>query len=348
MNDIVRFRRLLFLVALLSCAIPGMAAADAVSDFYKGKTVRIIVGYPPGGGYDVYARVLAQFLPRHIPGNPNVIVQNMPGASSLTASNHLYATADKDGTVMAAPSNSLAFAPLQGIDGARFDPTKFNWIGSPNKEVGMLITWNTAPAKTVQDAMKTELTVGSSSANASSSFFARVLNATLGLKLKLILGYPGTIDSYLAMERGETDGYASAFWTSLKATKPQWLSEKKINILVQYGAEPHPDIPDVPFARDVAKAEDDKLLLDVSMAPLAFGRPFMLPPDVPAERVAAIRKAFLDVYADPAFKAETVKQQLELDPVTGDQLQDILRRTYAAPKPVVDRLKALYEAGNQK
>jgi tripartite-type tricarboxylate transporter receptor subunit TctC len=331
---------------LLSAAVlpPGTVRADAVGDYLKGRIVHLVVAYPPGGGYDVYARVMAQFLPKHLPGNPTVIVQNMPGAGSLTAANYLYSVAEKDGTVILAPSNSLAFAPLQGVSGANFDPTRFNWVGSPSRETGILIVWHTVPVNVVQDLTVREITLGTSSANATSSFYGRVLNSMLGLKMKLIRGYQGSNESFLAMERGEVDGYAAAFWNTLKSTRPDWLRDRKIRLLVQYGAEPSPELPGVPFARDLAAAEDDRILLDFANAPLAFGHPFVLPPGVPADRVAAWRRAFLDIYRDPAFIAEAAKQQIEIDPSTGEQLQEILQRAYAAPQPVIARLRTLYDA----
>jgi tripartite-type tricarboxylate transporter receptor subunit TctC len=313
-------------------------------DYLKGKIVHLVVAYPPGGGYLTFMPGDGAFLPKHLLGNPTVIVQNMPGAGSLTAANYLYSVAEKDGTVILAPSNSLAFASLQGVAGVKFDPTKFNWVGSPSKETGILIVWHSSPVNTVQDLTRIEITLGSSSANATSSFYARVLSTTLGLKMKVIRGYRGTVDSFLAMERGEVDGYAAAFLSSLKSVRPDWLRDKKIKLLVQYGAEPSPELPGVPFARDIADADDDKILLDVANAPLAFGRPYMLPPGVPADRVAAWRRAFLDTYRDPAFIAEAEKQQIEIDPSTGEQLQEILQRAYAAPRPVIDRLRMLYDA----
>jgi tripartite-type tricarboxylate transporter receptor subunit TctC len=323
---------------------PAAAKADAVADFFKGKVVRLVVAYPPGGGYDVYARALAQVLPRHLPGNPAVIVQYMPGAGSLTATNYLYAAAEKDGTVVLAPSNSAAFAPLQGVDGAKFDPTQFNWIGSPSKETGILIVWHTAPVAAVADLRSREITLGTSSANASSGFYGRVLNAALSLRMKLVRGYRGSTESFLAMERGEVDGYASAFWNSLKSTKPDWLRDRKVKLLLQYGVEPNPELAGVPFARDLAAADDDKILLDVANAPLAFGRPFVLPPGVPAERVAAWRKAFLDSYRDPALIAEAARLEIDIDPSTGEEMQDMLARAYATPQRVIARLRSLYEA----
>ena len=281
-------------VSVASLLAPASVKADATSDFFKGKVVHMVVAYPPGGGYDVFARVLAQVLPRHLPGNPTIIVQYMPGAGSLTATNYLYAGAEKDGTVILAPSNSIAFAPLQGVSGANFDPTRLNWVGSPSRETGILIAWHTVPVNVVQDLTVREITLGTSSANATSSFYGRVLNSVLGLKMKLIRGYHGSNESFLAMERGEVDGYAAAFWNTLKSTRPDWLRDRKIRLLVQYGAEPNPELPGVPFARDLAAAEDDRILLDFANAPLAFGHPFVLPPGVPADRVAAWRRAFMD------------------------------------------------------
>jgi tripartite-type tricarboxylate transporter receptor subunit TctC len=324
--------------------VPAGLRAETTADFSKGKVVHLVVGYPPGGGYDVFARILAQVVPRHLPGNPAIIVQYMPGAGSLTATNYLYSSAEKDGTVILAPSNSIAFAPLQGINGAKFDPTRFNWIGSPSKETGILIVWHTTPVDTIQDLRSREITLGTSSANATSSFYGRVLNSTLGLKMKLIRGYPGSVDSYLAMERGEVDGYAAAFWNSLKSTKPDWLRDRKVKLLVQFGAESNPELAGVPFARDFAATEDDRTLLDVANAPLAFGRPFVLPPGVPADRVAAWRKAFSDTYHDPVFIAEAVKQQIEIDPSSGEEMQGIIQHAYAAPQGVIDRLRSLYNA----
>jgi tripartite-type tricarboxylate transporter receptor subunit TctC len=341
----IRSKILPSLLGALLAVSAGNARAADMADHFKGKQIKIVVGFSTGGGYDVYARVLAQFLPRHIPGNPTIIVQNMVGAGSLTALNYIYTKAERDGTVIGVPSNSMAFAPLQGVESANFDPTKFNWIGSPNQESGILITWHTAPVKTVQEAAAKEFTVGVSAGT--SSFFGRILNATLGLKQRLILGYPDSTASFLAMERGEVDGYPSIFWSSLKSTKPDWIKNKSVNLIVQYGAEPNKEIKDVPFARDLAKTPEDKQLLDVSAAALAFGRPFVLPPEVPADVVAAIRKAFLDTYKDPAFLAEAAKTQLEVDPVTGDQMQDLLKTTYASPKPVIDRLRQIYKESNE-
>jgi tripartite-type tricarboxylate transporter receptor subunit TctC len=348
MSFVAKSLKVLILACVVVAAAGNARAADEVADFFKGKTVTIAVGFPPGGGYDIYARVLSKYLPKYIPGNPAVIVKNQAGAGSLAMVNDLYTRGPKDGTVIGAPSNSIAFAPLQGEKAATFDPTKFNWIGSPNKETGVLIAWHTVPVDTIQDVMKKEISVGVSVG--SSSSFARILNAALGLKLKLIVGYDGTPQSFLAMERGEVDAYPSAFWTSLKSAKPDWIEKKQVKMLVQFGAEPNPDplLKGVPFARDVAQGENAKLLLDVAVAVLAFGRPYMLPPETPPARVAAIRKAFLDTYKDADFLKQAEKEQLEVDPVTGEQMHTLLERTYGAPQDVVERLREIYVLSNQK
>ena len=336
-------------VAASLCLSAFAAQCDATlaagDDFYKGKTVRIIVGYPPGGGYDVYARIVAQFLPAALSGTPTVIVQNMPGAGSIALMNHLYKVAERDGTIIGAVSGAAPFAPLQGVKAANFDATKYNWVGSPNSETGMLIVWHTVPVQTIQDAMQSQIIVGSSSENSSTSFYARVLNSTLGLKLKIIHGYPGTTESYLAMERGELQGYPSAFLSSLQATRPDWIKDSKVKVLVQYGAEPSAELPNVPFARDVAQKPDDKALLDLAMAPLSFGRPLLLPPDVSPDRVKAIREVLNTMFASPEFAAEAQRQRVDVTPVTGEELQAVLDKTYNAPPALRDRFKELFKGG---
>ncbi|HWG05382.1 MAG TPA: tripartite tricarboxylate transporter substrate-binding protein [Beijerinckiaceae bacterium] len=334
--------------ACLTSSWPPASAADDSGDFFRGKTIRIIVGYPAGGGYDVYARLIARFLPTVLPGRPSVVVQNMPGAGSLIAANYLYSAADKDGTVIGALSGVAPFAPLQGLQGAMFDPRKFNWIGSPNSETGLLIVWHTAPFATIDDVRQHELLTASSSVEATTSFYARVLNATLGLKLKIVLGYPGSTDAFLAMERGEVQAYPSAFWSSLRSTKPDWLKQNQIKMLVQYGPKKNAELADVPFAENLVKDADDKTLLQAAVAPLAFGRPFALPPDVPADRVETWRKAIEDMCKNPDFLAEAAKQQLDVTPESGGDLQSILNRTYGLPPGIIAKLKSLaaQQSGN--
>ncbi|MGE0652456.1 MAG: Bug family tripartite tricarboxylate transporter substrate binding protein [Alphaproteobacteria bacterium] len=345
----VTARRRLASTALLVAPLlaAGVARADAVSDFYSGKDVKLIVSSSPGGGYDTYARLMSRHIGPFIPGKPDIIVQNMPGAGGIKAGNYLFNVAPKDGSVFGGIQNGVPFEPLFRRKEARFDPLKFNWLGTPNSEVGMLLVWHTVPVKTLEDATKRETLMGSSGAASTPSFYARILNEVFGTRLKLITGYPGQTEAFLAMERGELEGYPSTFWSSLKATRPDWIKEQKVRLLVQYGQKPHPELPDVPVARDLAKSADDKALLDLAMAPLVLGRPYLAPPEVPMDRVAALRAAMKATFAAAAFRAEAKKLRLEVDPQTGEEMTELLRTTYAAPKPVVERLIKIYEIGRK-
>jgi tripartite-type tricarboxylate transporter receptor subunit TctC len=335
------------LAAFVGLSPLGAAAAD--STFYQGKTIKLVVSSSSGGGYDTYARVIARHMPKLIAGEPIVIVQNMPGAGGVKAGNYLYQVAEKDGTVFGGLQNAVPFEPLMKNKAAHFDPLKFNWLGSPNSEVGLLMLWHTSPVNSLEDATKQQVIVGASGSNSTPAFYARLLNEVFGTKLKLISGYPGQNEAFLAMERSEIEGYPSTFWGSLKATKPDWIRDKQVKILVQYGEKPHPELLEVPVARDLAKKEEDRQLLDVAMAPLVVGRPYVAPPQLPADRLATLSTALMATFRDPGFLAEAQKLQLEVDekPQTGQDILNVLTRTYNAPKPVLDRLIAIYEAGQK-
>jgi len=332
------------LVVLGVAAAP--AAAQSVADFYKGRTVTIVVSTSTGGGYDTLARGIARHIGRHIPGNPNVVVRNMPGAGGITAVNWLYNSAEKDGTVAGLVQNGTPLEPLFGTKAARYDATKFNWLGTPSYEVSMVLLWNTVPVNTVDDLRRRETSMGSSGANSTPAFYTRLLNATLGTRMRLIHGYPGQNDAFLAMERGELDGYPSVFYSALTSTRPTWLKEKKAKAIVQYGPERLKELPDVPFATDLLKNEDDKLLMQAASAPQALGRPLLLPPDVPADRVAAMRRALADTFRDAQFQADAAKIGLIVNaPRTGAQLQEVIARAYASPTRVVERIRKLNNPG---
>jgi tripartite-type tricarboxylate transporter receptor subunit TctC len=337
--------RLMSALAAL-CSFPASASAQSVADFYRGKTVTLVVSTSSGGGYDTLARTIAKHIGRHVPGNPNVVVRNMPGAGGITAVNWLYNTAEKDGTVVGLVQNGTPLEPLFGTRAARYDATKFNWLGTPSYEVSMVLLWHTVPVNTVKDLQTRETTMGSSGANSTPSFYTRMLNATLGTRMRLIYGYPGQNDALLAMERGELDGYPSVFYSALTSTRPTWLKEKKAKAIVQYGPHRLKELPDVPFATDLLKNEDDRLLMQASSAPQALGRPLLMPPDVPADRVAAVRKALADTFNDPQFKADADKIGLIVNaPQTGEQLQKVIAEAYKTPSRVVDRLRALNNPG---
>ena len=326
---------------------PTTASAQSVADFYRGKTVTIVVSTSSGGGYDALARALARHIGRLIPGNPTVVVRNMPGAGGITAVNWLYNTAEKDGTTVGLVQNGTPLEPLFGTKAARYDATKFNWLGTPSYEVSMVLVWNTVPVNTVDDLRKTETTMGASGANSTPAFYTRLFNATLGTRMKLINGYPGQNDAFLAMERGELDGYPSVFYSALTSTRPAWLKEKKAKAIVQYGPQRLKELPAVPFATDLLTSEDDKLLMQAASAPQALGRPLLLPPDVAADRVSAMRKALADTFTDAQFKADAEKIGLIVNaPQTGQQLQEVIARAHASPARVVERIQKLNNPGN--
>ncbi|HWG04575.1 MAG TPA: tripartite tricarboxylate transporter substrate-binding protein [Beijerinckiaceae bacterium] len=332
------------LALALGVAWIGKASAqtDAIADFYRGKTVTLMVGGSAGGGYDILSRALAKYLGKHIPGEPSIVVKNMPGAGTILLTNYMNSVAPKDGTYIASVANNAPFEPLYGTKEAQYDATKLVWLGSPSSEVSLLTIWKNSPADSIADARVHELTMGSSGANSTPSFYAHVLNAVLGLKLKLVVGYPGQNDALLAMERGEIDGYPSAFYNSLMSSRPTWIKDKQVKLLVQYGAEKEPALPDVPFAPDLITNAADKQLMEEASAPLALGRPYLMPPGVPADRVEAMRKAFFDTLKDPDFQADNQKLQLGANaPRTGQQLQDTIVHAYQAPPDVIDRLKKL-------
>jgi len=306
------------------------------------KPITIIVGNSPGGGYDLVTRTIARHLGDKLPGSPRVLVQNMPGGGSLIAANYLYNVAPKDGTVLSSVSNNIPFEPLFGTKEARYDPMLFNWLGTPTQEVGLLTLWHSVPVKALMELKTREITVGSTGDNATPSFYARLLNELFDLKIKVIVGYRGQNEMYAAMERGELDASSSVFYSSLVSTRPTWLPEGKVRLLLQYGMERHPQLPDVPFIGDLVSEADDKALIQAAFAPLAAGRPYALPPGVPAETVAMMRAAFMQTFADPAFIADAKKQKLDVSsPMSGEDLTALIAAAYKTSPKVVARLQKL-------
>jgi tripartite-type tricarboxylate transporter receptor subunit TctC len=331
------------LAALAALALGTSAAtADPVADFYKGKTISFVVGSTTGGGYDAMSRAIARFVGRHMPGNPTFVVRNMPGAGGMLALNNIYNTAERDGTVFAMVNNTTPLEPLFGTKQARYDATKLNWLGTPSYEVGMVVLWHTVPVNSVADLRTKETHVGASGAHSTPAFYARLLNATLGTRMTLVEGYPGQNEALLAMERGELDGYPSTFLSALTSTRPTWLPQKLAKAIVQYGPQRAPELADTPFAPDLVSNQDDKLMLEAGFAPLALGRPLVMPPSVPPDRVAAVRQALSDTFADPDFLAEGARIGLGINaPRTGAQLTDIIARAYATPPHIAARLQQL-------
>ena len=326
------------LIAML-CWLGGFVApgrADAVSDFYKGKDLRLIISSTVGGGYDVYARTIARHLGRHIPGNPNIVPQNMPGAGGIAAANHIYAIAPKDGSVIAAIQNTVPFEPFFENKAAVFDAAKLSWLGTPTTEVGMYIVWHASKVKSLRDAQTMEMIAGGAGAASTPAFYGRVFNQILHMKARLVTGYPGQNEILLAMENGEVEAMPSPFWSSLKVQRPKWYPEATIRVLFQYGAAPHPELQGVPFALDLLDNAADKILLTAASAPLALGRPYAAPPGIPADRLAALRAAFDAMVRDPAFQAEATRRNLYIEPTAGADVQAESDAIVATPKDIVD------------
>ena len=322
-------------LAISALAYQTPASADAVSDFYAGKTVTLNIGYSVGGAYDVYARMVTRHIGKHIPGEPTVIAQNMEGAGSLRAANYLYVRAPKDGTSIATFARGGAFYPLLGLEGATFEATKFNWLGSANNEVSVCVAWYTSGINSVQDLIDKGMTVGGTGPSDDTVQFARVMNGVLNTKLKIVTGYPGGGDVVLAVERGELQGRCGWSWSSVKSTHKSWIDEKKIKVLVQLSFNKHKEMPDVPLVTDLAKTDEQRQLLKVIFARQVMGRPYAAPPGTPQDRVAALRKAFMDTMNDPEFLADSDKAQLEINPVSGEEVQKLVSEIYAETAPDV-------------
>ncbi len=315
-------------------------AQTAVESFYKGKQIDLVIGYTPGGGYDTYARLVARHMINFIPGAPSIIPRNMPGGGSRVATAYVFRIAPKDGSVLATADQSLSLQQAVGDKTIQFDTTKLIYIGNPSAENNVTATWFTSGIKTIEDAMAKEAPMGATGGSTSSQY-PKAMNALIGTKFKIILGYPGGNDINLAMEKGEVAGRGSNSWASYKSTRPDWLRDKKINILVQIGLRKAPDLPDVPLLMDLAKTESDRAVLKLLSSPATIGRPIFTTPGVPEERVKALRAAFDQMVKDPAFVEDAKRAGMELDPVSGEELQKIVTEIMATPKETADRLASI-------
>ena len=322
-------------VAVAAGLVIGQAHADSVADFYKGKTMTMYIGYSAGGGYDVYARTLARHLGNHIPGHPNMVAKNVTGAGSLVLANQMYNSIPKNGLAIAAIGRGLPTEPLFGNKKAKYDPRKFAWIGSMNNEVSVCAVWHTVPVNVWEDLRTRGMIVGGTGSGSDTDTFPTVLNNVLGTRIKLITGYPGGNDVNFAIEKGELEGRCGWSWSSVVSTRAEWLKDKKIRILLQISTAKHPDLPDVPLALDLAKSAKDRQVMKLVFSRQVWGRPFFTTPGVPADRVAALRKAFDDTMKDPKFRADTEKQKLEINPVGGADVQKDIAELYQSPPDVV-------------
>ena len=321
----------------LALATPFAAIADPIEDFYRNKTIDMVIGYSPGGTYDLYARLVGRFLGDFIPGKPRIVIRNMPGGGSRVAATYVYNVAPKDGTVIATGDQSLSIEQAMGDKSLAIDVNRFQYIGSPIAENNTLVTWHTSGVKTIEDARQKEVPVGATGGSTSSQY-PKAMNALLGTKFKIIMGYPGGNDISLAMEKGEVMGRGSNAWGAWKSTHPDWVREKKINVLVQIGLKKADDLPDTPLLMDLARNDEDRAVLKLLSASGSIGRPLFIAPGVPAERVKALRDAFNRMVKDKAFLDAAAAEKFEISPVSGEELQRIVGDIVATPKPIADRL----------
>jgi tripartite-type tricarboxylate transporter receptor subunit TctC len=335
--------RLVGMILAVVVASTSVAGADSVADFYKGKQLRIIVGSAVGGGYDLYARALAKDLGRHIPGEPTIIVQNQPGAGGMMMVSQIYGQGPHDGTVIGAAVNGTPTAPmLQG--GAKFDAAKLNWLGSINREAYVAFVWHTAPVSHIGELKDKEILVGATTPGTTMVDYPLLLNDLLGYKFKIVRGYQGPPQVNLAMERGEVQGNGGLGYAVVKSLTQNWLDEKKIRILLQYNFERAPELQGVPLVTELAKTEAERQAMRLVFARAEYSRPFFVSPEVPTERVAALRKAFDATMKDPAFLAEAQKLQLDVSPMSGEAMQALVGDLANTPADVVARVKAALEA----
>lgn len=341
---------MLALCALALSLPPPPARAQEPAAFHAGKTVTVVVGYGAGAAYDTGARMIARHLGRHIPGRPTVVVQNMPGAGSMTAANHLYNAAAKDGTAIGLFGRGLFLEALFGNPLARFDPLQFNWIGSHGSEVTVLVTGAKTPFKTVADIQRQEIILGASGPGADTHSFALALAALIDAKVKIVSGFPGQADAFLAMDRGEVHGNAGASIGTLMSLRPQWLSEPgHANFIVQLAPARHPKFfQGVPLVADFAKSDLDRQALELAFARQAIAYPLTAPPGVPDDRVKALRAGFMGMVRDPDFLADATKMNADVSPVSGEGVNDVIRRAFASPKPVIERARAALSASAAK
>jgi tripartite-type tricarboxylate transporter receptor subunit TctC len=335
------FTLLAALPVLALAAAP--ATAQSVEEFYRGKTITMAVGTSPGGDYDLRMRMVSRHIGKHIPGNPTVIATNMPGAGQMLVANWLANVAPRDGTVIVALSQNMAVNQATGASGVKYDVRQFNWIGNTTDSPNVINAWHTTGIKTIQDVMQRELVVGATGTASGSFLYPHALNQLVGTKFKIVTGYPGGNDINLAMERGEVGGRGSNSWASWKATRPQWLAENKIIILVQVGVKRNPELPDIPTMQDLGKTDLDKRVLTFISVDTAISRPLVTNGGVPRERVEALRRAFDATMKDPEFLAEAAQTKTDISPMTGEEAQKIAESTIATPPDVLARANTLIE-----
>jgi len=332
----------LALLVVLAAAAPAVAQQEEAQAFFRGKTLRLIVGIAVGSGYDINARLLARHMAAHVPGQPTIIVQNQPGAGSLAMTNALYHTGPFDGTVMGASFNGMPTTPLLQPAGVRFDPVRINWVGSSNRETQVMYVWHDAPAQVLEDARAREIVMGGQAPGSTQFDYPVLANKLFGFKFKVVTGYESTPKIHLAMESGEVHG-TIANWSTLKAINTDWITDKKVRILAQWALQKNAELPDIPLFMDLAKTDSERDALRLMLARLEYGRPFFLPPDVPVARVEALRRAFDATMKDPAYLAEADKLKIDVEPLSGEAVAALVEQVSRTPADTVARVRAALE-----
>ncbi len=337
-----RLGHALGLWAFLICAllIPNIATAQSLEEFYTDNVVEIYIGFAPGGGYDLYGRLVARHMGKHIPGNPTVVPINMEGAGSLRLMNWLHSAAPKDGTAIGMVNRGTPFAWLLGErDFALFDPRDYTWLGSVNDDVSVCVSWERSGIETLEDMRDKEFIVGSTGPGADEYIFPKVLSGVLGAQIRNVAGYSGGNNINYAMERGEVDGRCGWTWSSVISTKPNWVENESINVIMQFSLRKHPDLPDVPLMLDYAETEEEYQILRLINLRGPFGRPFLVPPGLPEDRAIALREAFEAMVKNPEFLADAKRANMEIMPVSATDLEDLLDEAYATPENIVEKAR---------
>jgi len=322
--------------------LPQCAAAQ-IDPFYQGKTLRLVVGSAPGGGYDAYARLVARHLSDHVPGAPTLVVNNMPGASGIKATNYLYSIAPKDGTVFGTFNSAMPFYQVLGQPGVQFKSEEFSWVGSLSQAANVIAVWHEAGVKTIEDAKRTEVILGALTGGGSMGAYPRLLNQILGTKFKIVTGYESGTQVTLAIERGEVQARGTTPWTTWRATRPDWVRERKIIAIVQFGLKKDPDLPDVPMLTEFAQTEEQRQIFDLISANIAIERPFAAPPDVPAGTLAVLRQGFAEMARAPDFLADAERQNMDIDPLFGEDLRKAVAGIVATPPAIAKKVKDIID-----
>jgi len=331
-------------VSCLALDSRSPAQAESVAEFYRAHPVNLLIGFPVANAYDTYGRAVARHLGKHIPGNPTVIPVNRPGAGSLTAANFLYNSAPKDGATIALFNRSVPLEPLMGNSQARFDVRKFNWLGSVGNEVSVCVGWHTSAVKSWSDLLTKDFVAGAASYSADTGVFPLVLKNVFGAKIKIITGYPGGGEMSLAMEKGEIDGRCGWSWSGVKSSKPSWIAERQINVLVQLGLQKSAELPDVPLIIDQTTNDEQRQILKLVFSRQEFAWPFTAPPDIPDDRKQALREAFAATLKDPEFLEDARRIQIDVNPVSGVAVEKLIGDLYQTPENIVAKLRNILNA----